>query len=225
MLTDCRSVNVKGLGSRVDKSVDRRVDRGQATRQHLVEVATELFAARGYEGTSIEAVLGGTGASRGSLYHHFVSKERLFEAVVERVHAQVGEATLAAANASGQTDAFGLLKAAELAWIRLAGDPVVRRILLIDAPTVLGWRRWRDIEAQYGLGMLKAVLQQAADAGRVPAQLVEPFAHILLAAGNEMALVIALADDVPAAQASAEAAVEEFLTRLLQPPDASNTGV
>ena len=71
--------------------------------------------------------------------------------------------------------------------------------------------------------MLKAVLQQAADAGRVPAHLVEPFAHILLATGNEMALVIALADDVPAAQASAQAAVEEFLTRLLQPPDANNT--
>jgi len=66
--------------------------------------------------------------------------------------------------------------------------------------------------------MLKEVLRQAADAGRVPAEHVDSFAHILLATGNEMALVIALADDVPAAQASAEAAVDEFLTRLLQPP-------
>jgi AcrR family transcriptional regulator len=197
------------------------MDRGQATRQHLIEVATELFADRGYDGTSIEAVLERAGVSRGSLYHHFAGKDRLFEAVVETVHAQVGEATLAAANASGATEAHALLKAAELAWIRLAGDPVVRRILLIDAPTVLGWRRWRDIEEQYGLGMLKAVLQQAVDDGRVPAQLVEPFAHILLATGNEMALVIALADDVPAAQAAAEAAVEEFLTRLLQPAGAN----
>jgi hypothetical protein len=62
--------------------------------------------------------------------------------------------------------------------------------------------------------MLKAVLQQSDS---VPAGLVEPFAHILLATGNEMALVIALADDIPAAQASAEAAVDEFLTRLLRP--------
>ena len=121
-------------------------------------------------------------------------------------------------------EAYGLLKVAELAWIRLAGEPVVHRILLIDAQTVLGWRRWRDIEELYGLGMLKAVLQDAADAGRVPAQLVEPFAHILLAAGNETALVIALADDVRAAQASAEAAVEEFLTRLLQWTEPENTG-
>ncbi|MEU9023389.1 helix-turn-helix domain-containing protein [Actinomadura sp. NPDC048394] len=199
--------------------MDRRLDRGQATRQRLIEVATELFADRGYEGTSIEAVLERAGVSRGSLYHHFRGKDRLFEAVVEAVHAKVGEATLAAATASGATEAHGLLKAAELAWIRLAGDAVVRRILLIDAPTVLGWRRWRAIEEQYGLGMLKAVLQEAADAGRVPAQLVEPFAHILLAAGNEMALVIALADDIAAAQNTAEIAVEEFLNRLLQPAE------
>ncbi|WP_433147855.1 TetR family transcriptional regulator [Actinomadura nitritigenes] len=199
--------------------MDRRLDRGQATRQRLIEVATELFADRGYEGTSIEAVLERAGVSRGSLYHHFRGKDRLFEAVVEAVHAKVGEATLAAARASGATEAHGLLKAAELAWIRLAGDAVVRRILLIDAPTVLGWRRWRAIEEQYGLGMLKAVLQEAADAGRVPPQLVEPFAHILLAAGNEMALVIALADDIAAAQNTAEIAVEEFLNRLLQPTE------
>jgi AcrR family transcriptional regulator len=200
--------------------MDRRVERGQATRQQLIEVATGLFAEHGYEGTSIETVLHQAGVSRGSLYHHFAGKDRLFEAVVEAVHDQVGAATLAAATASGATEAHGLLLAAELAWIRLAGDPVVRRILLIDAPTVLGWRRWRAIEEQAGLGMLKDILREAAEAGRVPAGLVDPFAHILLATGNEMALVIALADDVPAAQASAEAAVDEFLTRLLQPPAA-----
>jgi len=200
--------------------VDRRVDRGQATRQRLIEVATALFAERGYEGASIEAVLEQAGVSRGSLYHHFSSKERLFEAVVEVVQARVGEATLAAAGAGGQTEAHELIRAAELAWIRLAGDPMVRRILLIDAPTVFGWRRWRDKE-QAGLGALKGVLQAAADAGRVPAEHVDAFAHILLATGNEMALVIALADDVAAAQASAESAVDEFLTRLLQPPPAA----
>lgn len=204
--------------------MDRRVDRGQATRQHLVEVAKDLFADRGYEGTSVEAVLERAGVSRGSLYHHFASKERLFEEVVKAVHTQVGEATMAAATASAATDAHDLIKVAELAWIRLAGDAVVRRILLIDAPTVLGWRRWRDIEEQYSLGMLKTVLHQAAEAGRVPMRLVEPFAHILLATGNEMALVIALADDVPAAQATAEAAVAEFVTRLLRPAEPENTG-
>jgi AcrR family transcriptional regulator len=153
------------------EAVDRRIDRGRATREDLIAVATELFAARGYEGTSTEAVLEQAGVSRGSMYHHFGSKERLFEAVVERVHGQVGEATLEATAAVGDADARTLLRTGYLAWVRLAGEPVVRRILLIDAPTVLGWRRWRQMEEQYGLGMLKEVLQGAVHEGRLVQEL------------------------------------------------------
>lgn len=195
--------------------MDQRIDRGQTTRRHLIEVSTQLFAERGYEGTSIEAVLEAAGVSRGSLYHHFASKERLFEAVVEGVHAQVGEATLEAAAAVGDADPRTLLRTGYLAWVRLAGEPVVRRILLIDAPTVLGWRRWRQMEERYGLGMIKEVLGTAADAGQLDHSLVDSFAHMLLATGNELALLIALADDVPEAQASAEVAFDEFIKRLL----------
>ena len=198
--------------------MDQRIDRGRATRSHLVAVATELFATRGYEGTSIEAVLEQAGVSRGSLYHHFESKERLFEAVVESVHAQIGEATLEAGAAADQSDPQARLRTGFLAWIHLAGQPVVRQILLIDAPTVLGWRRWRQMEQRYGLGMLQNVLQEASDQGSLAPELVEPFAHMLLATGDELALLIALADDVPAAQASAEAALDVFFARLLGPP-------
>jgi AcrR family transcriptional regulator len=195
--------------------VDGRLDRGQTTRRHLIEVATELFAQRGYEGTSIEAVLEAADVSRGSLYHHFAGKDKLFEAVVEGVHGRVGAATLQAAAAADRGDPATLLRAGYLAWVRLAGEPFVRRILLIDAPTVLGWQRWRQMEEQYGLGMLKDVLRAAADAGQLDHQLIDPFAHMLLATGNELALLIAIADDVPAAQATAEAAFDEFIRRLL----------
>jgi AcrR family transcriptional regulator len=198
---------------------DRRLDRGRATRQHLLDVATDMFAERGYEATSIEAVLERAGVSRGSLYHHFAGKEALFEAVVESVHTRVGEATLAEADSLVDADAHALLRTGYLAWVRLAGEPVVRQILLIDAPTVLGWRRWREMEERYGLGMIKDVLQAAADQGRLPHALIEPFAHMLLATGNELALLIALADDVPAAQANAGAAFDEFLSRILPPID------
>jgi hypothetical protein len=75
------------------------------------------------------------------------------------------------------------------------------------------------MEERYGLGMIKDVLQAAADQGRLPHHLIEPFAHMLLATGNELALLIALADDVPAAQANAGAAFDEFLNRILPPVD------
>jgi AcrR family transcriptional regulator len=197
--------------------VDRRVERGRATREQLVAAATELFAANGYEHTSIDAVLEHTGVSRGSLYHHFPSKQALFEAVVDRVEGQLREAGAAEAAAADQVDPIALLRTGCLSWIRLAGEPVVRRVLLIDAPAVLGWRRWREIEEEYALGTIKAVLHAAADEGRLPHGLVELFSHMLLATMNEVALLIALADDVPDAQRSAHAAVDELLQRLFPP--------
>src|SRR5437899_877352 len=123
--TDCWSVKARS------GHMDRRIDRGRATRQHLIAVATELFAARGYEGTSIEAVLEQAGVSRGSLYHHFASKQSLFEAVVDAVEARVGGEIVAAAAAAGGTDPVAALRAGFLAWRRLAADTAVRRILLI----------------------------------------------------------------------------------------------
>jgi AcrR family transcriptional regulator len=200
--------------------VDRRQDRGQATREQLVAEATRLFAERGFEATSVEAVLDAAGVSRGSLYHHFKSKEALFEAVLDAAEVRIGEATLLAAAGAGD-DPAAVLRAGALEWIRLAGDPVVQRIVLIDAPAVLGWERWREIEEQNALGNLRLAMQAVADHGRIDGALVDPFAHMLLAAVNELALMVARAADTAAAQASAEVAVDELLTRLLAKPAGS----
>jgi AcrR family transcriptional regulator len=197
--------------------VDRRQDRGQATRDQLVTEATRLFAERGFDATSVEAVLDAAGVSRGSLYHHFKSKDALFEAVLDAAEVRIGEATLLAAAGAGD-DPAAILRAGALEWIRLAGDPVVQRIVLIDAPAVLGWERWREIEEQNALGNLRLAMQAVADEGRIDAALVDPFAHMLLAAVNELALMVARADDTATAQRQAEVAVDELLTRLLAKP-------
>jgi AcrR family transcriptional regulator len=195
--------------------MDKRADRGRATREQIVAVATELFAARGFDGTSIEAVLDHAGVSRGSLYHHFASKEALFEAALDAVEARIGEETNAIVATLGATDSVAILRAGCLAWVRLAGDPVVQRIVLIDAPAVLGWERWREIEEQNALGTIKLVMQVAAAEGRITENLVDTFAHVVLATMNELALLIARATDTKAAQRDAETAVDEILTRLL----------
>src|SRR6201986_1485553 len=85
-----------GRGGAMDRP-NKNVARGEATRSHLIAIATRMFAERGYEDTSIEAVLREAGVSRGSLYHHFASKEALFEAVAEEVETDVGARTFAAA--------------------------------------------------------------------------------------------------------------------------------
>jgi hypothetical protein len=117
----------------------------------------------------------------------------------------------------GATDAYTALRAGSQAWVRIAGDPVVQRILLIDAPSVLGWHRWREMDERHALGGIRAALAAISEAGRLPAELVDMFAHVLLAAMNEIALVIAAADDTEAAMREGAVAVDELLQRLLRP--------
>jgi hypothetical protein len=112
-------------------------------------------------------------------------------------------------------DPVAALRAGCLGWIRLAGDPVVQQIMLIDAPAVLGWQRWRDLDERSTLGMIRAALAYAADTGRIGPDHVDTFAHIVLAAANEVALMIARADDPAAALRAGESAFADFLDRLL----------
>jgi AcrR family transcriptional regulator len=191
---------------------NKNVERGRATRAHLIEVATRLFAEHGYDGTSIDAVLADSGVSRGSLYHHFAGKEALFLAVMEEVGARTGQ--------QGEDvmrdapDPLAALRAGGLMWIRMAGDPVVRQIMLIDAPAVLGLHRWRELDEPV-LELIRGALTYAAEAGRIEHRHVDTFAHIALAAANEVAMMIARADDPAAALTAGESAFAEFLDRLL----------
>jgi len=193
--------------------MNKNVERGQATRAHLVDVATRLFAERGYDGTSIEAVLTESGVSRGSLYHHFPGKDALFWAVLEGVSARVGQQMMDAERDA--PDPVAALRIWCHVWIRLAGDPVFQRTVLIDAPAVLGWERWRELDEHANLGWIRAALTYAAEAGSIERRNVDAFAHIVLAAVNEVAMMIARADDPAAAFTAGEIAITEFLDRLL----------
>ena len=190
----------------------RRAAQGRATREQLIEVATGLFAERGYEETSIEAVLAAAGVSRGALYHHFAGKDALFEAVLEAV--ENGVTARLTAEITGAPDAVSAVESAALAWIEMAGDPVIQRIILSDAPSVLGLERWRAMNEEYSLGATRLLLQAVADEGRLSSDLVAPFALMLLGALDELAMAIARADDRATALAAGRHAVRELLRRI-----------
>ena len=193
-----------------------RSAKGQATRDRIVHVATELFAAAGYEGTSIETVLARSGVSRGALYHHCEHKEALFVAVLEAIEARIAQATVDASR--GIADPVAALQAGCEAWVDVSRDPAVRQIVLIDAPSVVGWQKWREIDARFGFGLLKGSLNRVAAAGRLRQDRVEMLAHILLAASMEVALVIARSADPAIAGASGKAALRDLIDKLLGPP-------
>ncbi|HEY1935691.1 MAG TPA: TetR/AcrR family transcriptional regulator [Acetobacteraceae bacterium] len=184
-----------------------------ATRGHIVAIATELFTGRGYEATSIETVLETSGVSRGALYHHFESKEALYIAVLEVVEARIADTTAAASR--GLRDPREALRAGCNAWIDLSRDPAVRQIVLLDAPAVIGWQKWREIDARFAFGQVRAALTNAAKSGRLPLELVDTLAHILLAALLEIALVIARSSDAQAATRRGRAALDVLLDAIV----------
>jgi AcrR family transcriptional regulator len=199
-----------------ERPADKRLEKGLETRRAIVETATRLFAEHGYAAVSIDAVLAACRISRGALYHHFPSKEALLEAVLEAVEIDVTNKVLArAAGASGAVEA---VRAGCEAFLDLTQDPVVSQIMLTDAPSVLGWDKWREIDERHAFGLMKAALEPAAQEAGLPAALIDSFAHMLLASLSEVALMIAQADDRVAALENGRRAVRELLTRILTRP-------
>jgi len=192
---------------------DGRRERGEATRERLLAAARELFGERGYEHTSIESVLAASGVARGALYHHFPSKTALYDAVLEQVVAEL--AARAAQDANVGPDALENLRAGVASWMRMAHDPAVQRIYLLDPQAVVGWARWRELDERYWLGDLRAGFARLAREGRVPAGQEQFLAHMLCAVLTEAALFIANAEDQRSAGAAAEAAVATLLDRLV----------
>jgi AcrR family transcriptional regulator len=192
--------------------VDGRRLRGEGTRERLLVAARELFGERGYEGTSIEAVLARAGVKRGALYHHFESKQALFDAVLERLVADA--ATALGEAVPPDAPPVECLRAGCTGWLRLAADPAVRRIVLLDAPAVLGWARWREVDERYVQPGLRYSLDGLAAEGRLPAAQVGQLAHMIVAAVNEVALGLEGHEGDEQALADGEAAVVTMLDRL-----------
>jgi AcrR family transcriptional regulator len=172
--------------------------RSQATRRQLVRSARALFGARGYAGVGTEEIVRAAGVTRGALYHQFRDKADLFAAVAEEVEAEISERIAAGAGAA--TDPVEALRAGARLFLDACADPEVERIILLDAPAVLGWEAWRDLAGRYGLGLVHLGLQSAMDAGAIVPQPIAPLAHILIGALDEAALYVAGAENPAAAR-------------------------
>jgi AcrR family transcriptional regulator len=187
----------------------RQEENSAATRTALLKVARKLFAERGYAETATEEVVHRARVTRGALYHHFRDKQDLFKAVLHEE--QLKLASLIKTVALREPDPWRALIAGCHAFLDACLDSAVQQIVLIDAPAVLGWEGWREADASYYLAGVKAAIQAAIDAQLIPAQAVDPLAHIILGALNEAAMLIAHAEDEEAARRDVSAIVDRLL--------------
>ncbi|MFI5617859.1 TetR/AcrR family transcriptional regulator [Streptomyces sp. NPDC051567] len=175
--------------------------------------ARRLFAERGYAGVGTEEIVKAAGVTRGALYHQFRDKTDLFDATVQAVEAEVTERI--AARLTGAADPVQALKEGARAFLDAFAEPDVERILLLDAPGVLGWQRWREIGQDHGLGVITKALEAAMATGALATRPVPPLAHVLLGALDEAARMVAHAEDPEATRTEMAETLEHLLEGLL----------
>jgi AcrR family transcriptional regulator len=164
-------------------------ERREQTRRALIAAGRELFAERGFFSAGREDIVERAGVTRGALYHHFISKEDLFRTVYEEVETELCAATMAAA--ATVTDPVEQLRVGSLSFLDAASQPEVRRICLLDAPSVLDGDVRRELSEKYGLGLVRGGLLAVEQAGRLEIGPVDALAPVLLAALHEAATSIA----------------------------------
>ena len=189
-----------------------QAQRSEATRTALVAAARELFAEHGYAGIGTEEIVKRAGVTRGALYHHFSGKEDLLRAVLHDLARELAEASATAALA--ETDQWRQILAAVEAFLDACVDPAIQQIMMTDAPSVLGWEEWREIDTQYGLGLVKASLENAMETGLIARQPVDPLSHLLVGALDEAAMYIARAADASVARREMGESIERMLDGL-----------
>lgn len=164
----------------------RRVDYTESTRQALVDSALALFTKHGYAATSLDAIVKRARVTKGALYHHFSGKQALFEAAFDAVETEAVARLSVAVDGDGT--AWERAMAGIHAYVSVCLDPSYQRIVVHEAPVVMGWERWREAEEQFSYGLVRGTVEALVEAGEIEKLPVEVTARILfgaLSAGAE----------------------------------------
>jgi AcrR family transcriptional regulator len=163
---------------------DGRKENASATQAALQSAALRWFSEQGFEKAPVGTICADAGVTVGALYHHYGDKKGLFAAVVEQVDAQLVQAAMAASQAviakgGGAWDAF----LASIDTVLQAGtNAPMRRLMLVDAPAVLGAQVWGDIRQRQGLGAMRGSIAAIQAHGIFQGHDAERLARIVLGA-------------------------------------------
>jgi len=190
----------------------RQEERKAKTRAAIIDAARENFGKIGFAATSIDTVASQAGIAKGAVYHHFRNKEELFECVFEFVSLDVAQSVTASVQSDQGPLENMLLTTAH--YFQLCADPPTARITLQDGPSVLGYERWRELDAAHFGGLVTAGLTLAMEADAIAEQPVEPLSHIVLAAIQAAALDCAVQENFETTASRYLASFEAILNGL-----------
>jgi AcrR family transcriptional regulator len=180
---------------------NRKVEQGEHTRDVLVASAIALFAEKGFADTATTEIVELAGTTRGALYHHFADKHQVFEAALDAVEGDIFDRVQAAGARLGD-DVQRRLAVGIDVFLDACLEPAVQRVLLQEAPSVLGWERWQRLDRpRCARRLLAASLAEAVDRGLVAAPSAAALTHLVYGALVQAGIVIAGAEDPRATRA------------------------
>jgi AcrR family transcriptional regulator len=172
----------------------KQAERRAATIEAILKAGRRLFGERGFAATTIDDIAESARVAKGAVYHHFATKEALFEAVLDAVSRDL-VAELERATRTERDVLAAMIAGTQHYFAACAKGPTCQ-IILRDGPAVLGWERWREIDAQHFGGKFPLALAAAMDAGLIARQPIEPLSRLLLGAVTEAAVACAGRSDV-----------------------------
>jgi AcrR family transcriptional regulator len=186
---------------------DLRMVQGAETQRALRRQARKLFAQKGYSGANTNELVERARVTKGALYHHFANKKELYQAVVEDMEQELVERLEAAG--AGRAP-WERLSAMCSAYVDACREPALARMLVLEAPAVLGWKTWCNLEQRYEVAAFARCLKEI-DGLNEPA---ETLAQVILGALTTGARVIATAPDPEAARTEVQQTIDRLICGL-----------
>lgn len=183
----------------------------QETRASLLATARKVLSTQGYAQTSMDDLTAQAGLTRGALYHHFGDKKGLLAAVVAQIDAEMDE-RLQAISDSAEDPWEGFRRRCR-AYLEMALEPEIQRIVLCDAKAVLGGASPDSV--RHCVESMQRLISKLIQQGVVAEANPQALASLIYGSLAEAALWIAQGKDCKARLAQCITALELLLRGLL----------
>lgn len=183
----------------------RRQQYSASTKRALVEVARDLFARRGYAGTSLDEIVAGATVTKGALYHHFTGKQELFEAAFVAVENDAAERIRGRIRTL--RDPWEKAVAGTREFLAVTRDEEYRRLVIQEGPAVLGYERFREHEERSTFGLVQEIVGALLTTWDLPPSTIEAFTRLFFGAMSATGAAVSSSVDPARASKDAEDAI------------------
>ena len=204
--------------ARVKRRMSRRQEYSSSTRKALLKSASDLFAVRGYAGTSLDEVVTAARVTKGALYHHYAGKLALFQAVFDQCEA--GAVRRITSDVRRKKDPWDKALTAVASFLDVCKEPAYRRIVMQEGPVVLGFDRWRESEERSTYGLVHDLVRRVLRQYEIEGALLDTFTRIFYGAMSSAGIAVSEAEDAETASREVATVISLMLAGLRQMAEA-----